>query len=285
MSVFYLANTAASYRQCTQPASHQTTLQTIGKNTRSLPRLLQPFNSLCPGLPGWAGTGQVKNNLNFTEARDSGWQWHQLGHMQVCTSPRMDNHASTPPLIFLQAGCPSCHQTNSVKELKASANWHSVGASSQQQLPLSTFYVHYTLQRTCISWHPQLRTGGFYWSKVLSVHMPLLVATSTFELGRKRWVLLSGVTYIISEPSLVVNKKHKNQKSLHVKSYSKRAYLHLFSQLHSVCHSAQSLGRAVHAEYTGIISHQSCHKVGKFNIIITVIINNITATITIVNHW
>ena len=30
-----------------------------------------------------------------------------------------DSHASTPPLSFLQAGCPSCHQTNSVKALKA----------------------------------------------------------------------------------------------------------------------------------------------------------------------
>jgi len=32
-----------------------------------------------------------------------------------------DNHASTPPLSFLQAGCPSCRPTNSVKELKAKA--------------------------------------------------------------------------------------------------------------------------------------------------------------------
>jgi len=27
-----------------------------------------------------------KTNLDFTEARDSEWQWHQLGHMHVCTS-------------------------------------------------------------------------------------------------------------------------------------------------------------------------------------------------------
>ena len=27
-----------------------------------------------------------KTNLDFTEARGSEWQWHQLGHMQVCTS-------------------------------------------------------------------------------------------------------------------------------------------------------------------------------------------------------
>jgi len=49
-----------------------------------------------------------KANMEFTEARDSEWQWHQLGHMQVCTSLQTDNHASTAPLSFLQAGCPSC---------------------------------------------------------------------------------------------------------------------------------------------------------------------------------
>ena len=41
--------------------------------------------------------------------------------MQVCTSLQTDNHASTPLLSFLQAGCPSCHPTNSVKALKAKA--------------------------------------------------------------------------------------------------------------------------------------------------------------------
>jgi len=57
-----------------------------------------------------------KTNLDFTGARDSEWQ---LGHMQVCTSLQTDNHASTPPLSFLQAGCPSCHPTNSGTALKA----------------------------------------------------------------------------------------------------------------------------------------------------------------------
>jgi len=60
-----------------------------------------------------------KTDLYFTEARGSEWQWHQLGHMQVCTSLQTDNHASTPPLSFLQAGCPSCHPANSVNALKA----------------------------------------------------------------------------------------------------------------------------------------------------------------------
>jgi len=41
-----------------------------------------------------------KTNLDFTEARDSEWQWHQLGHMQVCTSLQTYNQASTPSLSF-----------------------------------------------------------------------------------------------------------------------------------------------------------------------------------------
>jgi len=71
-----------------------------------------------------SGTTQVswyqkgKTSLDFTEARDSEWQWHQLGHMQVCALLQTDNHASNPPLRFLQAGCPSCRPTNSVKALK-----------------------------------------------------------------------------------------------------------------------------------------------------------------------
>jgi len=59
-----------------------------------------------------------KTNLDFTEARDSEWQWHQLGYMQICTSLQKNNHAIIPPLSFLQAGCPSCRPTNSAKALK-----------------------------------------------------------------------------------------------------------------------------------------------------------------------
>ena len=60
-----------------------------------------------------------KTNLDFTEARDSEWQWHQLGRMLVCSSLQTDIHASTPPLSLLQAVCPSCRPTNNVKALKA----------------------------------------------------------------------------------------------------------------------------------------------------------------------
>ena len=46
-----------------------------------------------------------KTNLDFTEARDSEWQWHQLGHMQVCLL-QTDNHASTPTLSIFTRRMP-----------------------------------------------------------------------------------------------------------------------------------------------------------------------------------
>jgi len=67
-----------------------------------------------------------------------------MGHMQICTSLQTDNHASTPPLSFLQAGCPCCRPTNSVKALKKSLNI-SKGANKLQLIPLCHYakLVHY----------------------------------------------------------------------------------------------------------------------------------------------
>ena len=77
------------------------------------------FNGPLSGTTQVSRYQQGKTSLDFTEARDSEWQW-QLGHMQVCTSLQIGNHASTSLLkFFLQAGCPSCRPTNSVKALKA----------------------------------------------------------------------------------------------------------------------------------------------------------------------
>jgi len=71
-----------------------------------------------------------KTDLDLTEARDSEWQWHQLGHMQVYTLLQTDNHASTPPLSFLLAGCSSCRPTNSVKALKANSHQIEINSSN-----------------------------------------------------------------------------------------------------------------------------------------------------------
>jgi len=78
-----------------------------------------PFNGPFSGTTQVSRYQKGGTNLDFTEARDSEWQWHQLGQMQVCTLLQTDNHTSIPPLSFLQAGCPFCRPTNSVKALNA----------------------------------------------------------------------------------------------------------------------------------------------------------------------
>jgi len=64
-----------------------------------------PYTHTHPFIGPLSETTQVsqyqkgKTNPDFTEARDSEWQWHQLGHVQVSTSLQTDNHASNAPLI------------------------------------------------------------------------------------------------------------------------------------------------------------------------------------------
>jgi len=58
-----------------------------------------PFNGPVSRTTWVSQYQKGKTNLDFTEARDSEWQWHQLGRMQVCISLQKDNHASTPPLV------------------------------------------------------------------------------------------------------------------------------------------------------------------------------------------
>jgi len=104
-----------------------------------------------------------KTNLDFTEARDSEWQWHQLGHMQVCTSLQTDNHASTPSLSFLQAGCPSCHPTNSVKAPKAHVDFivscGNACCACCVGWPCCVLYHIESETQAADMWHGQLNTS------------------------------------------------------------------------------------------------------------------------------
>ena len=57
-----------------------------------------PFNGSLSGTTLVSRYQKGKTYLNFTEAKDGEWQWHQLGRMQVCRSLQTDNHASSAPL-------------------------------------------------------------------------------------------------------------------------------------------------------------------------------------------
>jgi len=66
----------------------------------------RPFNGPFSGTTQVSQYQKGRTNLDFTEARDSEWQWHQLRQMQVCTSLQTDNHTSIPPLSFFTDRMP-----------------------------------------------------------------------------------------------------------------------------------------------------------------------------------
>jgi len=69
--------------------------------------------------------------------------------MQVCTSLQTDNHASTPPLSFLQAGCPSCRPTNSVNAL--TANDKALKTTTCQLFPKALYRIKWK-RKTSANW-------------------------------------------------------------------------------------------------------------------------------------
>ena len=86
---------AVAQSRCPLTSTGQRQQTIVGSHTHT-----HPFNGPFCGTTQVGQYQKGKTNLDFTEARDSGWQWHQLGHMQVCTSLQTDNHASTSPLSF-----------------------------------------------------------------------------------------------------------------------------------------------------------------------------------------
>jgi len=77
------------------PNQQRQSTEGINKSTHT-----HPFNGPFSGTTQVSQYQKGKTDLDFTEARDSEWQWYQLGHMQVRTLLQTDNQASTPPLFF-----------------------------------------------------------------------------------------------------------------------------------------------------------------------------------------
>jgi len=96
--------------------SHSPCLWAVAASPQSI---VWPLNLLM--CYTYTHTQPLYGPLGFTGARDSEWQRHKLGHMQIYTLTQTHNHASITPLSFLQDRCPSCCPTSSVKVLKAPA--------------------------------------------------------------------------------------------------------------------------------------------------------------------
>jgi len=62
--------------------------------------LTHPFNGPLSRTTRVSRYQKGKTNLDFTEARDSERQWHQLDHMRVCTALQTDNHQHPTTQFF-----------------------------------------------------------------------------------------------------------------------------------------------------------------------------------------
>ena len=98
----------------------------------------QPLNGPLSGTSRVSRYQKGKTNLDFSEARDSEWQWHQLGHMQVCTSLQTDNHASTPPLSFYRPDALPATQPTVSKHWRHIIQNSKLSASIRQILERNT---------------------------------------------------------------------------------------------------------------------------------------------------
>ena len=83
-----------------------TTKPHIRRSEKGTTTQTHPFNGPFSRTTRVSRYQKGKTNQDFTRTTDSEWQWHQLGHMQVCISLQTDNHASTPPLSFFTGRMP-----------------------------------------------------------------------------------------------------------------------------------------------------------------------------------
>ena len=106
---------------------------------------------------------------DFTEPRDSEWQWHQLGHMQVCSSLQTDNHACTPPLLQ--------DFSNAIREhlcdISHGFNWHNMlhGPSVIAELLCISDTLGWATGRTfcLLNWVPKIHFQN-NWKKQAQLH-------------------------------------------------------------------------------------------------------------------
>ena len=112
-----ICKSASRSRQITMPVPHHSIFLQAGCPS------CRPTNSV-KALKAKSRYQKGKTNLDFTEARGSEWQWHQLGHMQVCTLLQTDNHASTSPLRFLRPNKGVFYRPDALPAAQPTASKH-----------------------------------------------------------------------------------------------------------------------------------------------------------------
>ena len=125
------------------------------------------FNGPLSGSTRVSRYQKGKTNLDFTRARDSELQWHQLGDMQVCTSLLTDNHASTSLLKFFTGRMPfllpnqQCQSTEGTvwtpgNRLIIVLCWFLSLSSRRLSINNSAAVMDWMPFQTTVSWHCDL---------------------------------------------------------------------------------------------------------------------------------
>jgi len=118
---------ASAYNRRKQLSHRKTKLNQIQQNTRiNLNQTihLNCFTALFPGPHGWASARRerldfmVQGKINRDRHTDHPAGRHSI---RINQSPPPPSQPPPSPPFFLQAGCPSCRQTKSVKPLKATS--------------------------------------------------------------------------------------------------------------------------------------------------------------------
>jgi len=83
------------------------------KGHGTLTTILHSFNGSFSGTTEVSRYQKGKTSLDFTGARDSEFQWHQLGHMQVCTSLQTTTPATHHSVFYGPVALPAAQPTAS----------------------------------------------------------------------------------------------------------------------------------------------------------------------------
>jgi len=144
-------------RQITTPAPHrsvfyrpdailatQPTASKHWKHSRITHTHTHPFNGPFSKTTQVSRYKKGKTSLDFTDARDSEWQWHQLGCMQVCISLQTDNPPGTHHSVFYRLDALPAAQPTASKHWSAipSLSYNTHCKYKQNSILMSNFWLH-----------------------------------------------------------------------------------------------------------------------------------------------
>ena len=133
-----------------------------------------------------------KTSLDFTEARDSEWQWHQVA---ICKSAHRYRQITTPAphhSVFYRPGALPAAQRTAPKHVPSNV-CRFVACVTQESLCGSCLHTGSDRTSRCV-----LRTWPAYWRRESACHsLPSVPSTSTCSWSNVRYACSKLIVYVI----------------------------------------------------------------------------------------